>query len=171
MERGPKSEARRMMLGRVVFALIVAIIMIIAAPGGLTGSKSSEKSGTSRSSYYNYEPGSNYRYVPKNSTGGSKFGTSRPKSGTGSSKSGISRPKSGTGSGSRSGTTGGRSSTYTQKSSKQKAYDDFLDDALENYLAGVDSDEEYWDAVENFDESWLLPDEKEELDRLMKSYE
>ena len=164
MERGPKSEARRMMLGRVVFALIVAIIMIIAAPGGLTGSKSSEKTGTSRSSYYNYEPGSNYRYVPKNSTGGSKSGTSRPKSGT-------SRPKSGTGSGSRSGTTGGRSSTYTQKSSKQKAYDDFLDDALENYLAGVDSDEEYWDAVENFDESWLLPDEKEELDRLMKSYE
>ena len=45
-----------------------------------------------------------------------------------------------------------------------------MEDALEGYLTCVESDDEYWDAVENFGEDWLTKDEKNELDRLMKSY-
>ena len=77
MERSPKNEARRTIVGAVVFTLIIGTIMVIMASGGVFGSKSSRMSKTDRSSYYNYEPGSNYRYVPQNSTGGSKAGTSR----------------------------------------------------------------------------------------------
>ena len=61
--------------------------------------------------------------------------------------------------------------TTKKKSAKQKAYDDFMDDALEDYLSCVDSYEEYEEAAEFFDESWLTPDERAELDRLMDAYE
>lgn len=58
----------------------------------------------------------------------------------------------------------------SKKSSKTRTYDEFMDDALEDYLSCVDSEDEYWDAVENFGEDWLTPEEKAELDRLMESY-
>lgn len=158
--------------GRFVFAVVVFLIIGAVCVAGKSGSKAgSDKKNTAGPASGNSTYGSSsysYRY---GSGSGINYGSNSYSSGT--SKKSTTDPYS---SGTLKKKTTDRKSYYKQthgvnkQSARQKAYDDYLEDALEDYLSCVDSDEEYWDAVENFGEDWLTPEEKRELDKLMDSY-
>ena len=168
-QNGAKNDKNSGFFGLAfVMILIIAVSCIAGIRGNKGGSEKENTAGSSTgnstfnsSSYtYRYGSGSGIQYGSGTGSYSYSSGTLKKRT-TNSYSTGASKK-----------TTGQKS--YYEKthgrnkmSSKQKAYDDFMEDALENYLSGVDSDEEYWDAVENFGEDWLLPDEKAELDRLM----
>ena len=156
------------------FFAFAATLVGVAVICGFAGTfKNASASSDSRDIDYYLENSANstYRYGSGSGISGGS-GTS-----SGSGKTSGSSQKSSTSKTTKKKTTAsqskGSAKRYTTKkrSSKQKAYDDFMDDALEDYLSCVDSYEEYEEAEEFFDEGWLTPDERAELDRLMDAYE
>ena len=150
------------------FFAFAATLVGVAVICGFAGTfKNASASSDSRDIDYYLENASNSTY---------RYGSGSGISGGSGTSSGSSR-KSSTSKTTKKKTTASQSKgsakryTTKKKSAKQKAYDDFMDDALEDYLSCVDSYEEYEEAAEFFDEGWLTPDERAELDRLMDAYE
>lgn len=168
MSNEPEKSAGRIFAVLMIFVVVFMIWVLVKYPPFGRGSSAYNSTG---SRYDDYEPGTNYRYYKgSNSSSGSSSYSSK-KSGSGSSSYSSSKSSGSKSSSKNSSSSSTKKYTPRQKSAKEQAYDDFMDDALEDYLSCVEDMDEYWDAVEYFDEDWLLPDQKEELERLMKSFD